>query len=254
MSGQSRRTVDAVQTACEILEVLQSKGQAGVTEIADEIGMAKGPVHRHLTTLDEQEYIVNEDGKYRLSLRYLDMANQVKKMVPKYDIITEEVQNLATETGEIAQFGTEEHGWVTYIYKADKETDVQTASSPGKREYVHSTSLGKAMLSQMSDDYVESILEKHGMPKKTEHTCTDMKEFFRMLENTRDQGYALDNEENIEGLRCIGMPVTGSESEVLGAVSISGPVSRMTDKRIENELVEALTRATNVMEINTKFA
>ncbi|WP_411966175.1 IclR family transcriptional regulator [Haloferax sp. YSMS24] len=254
MSEDSKRTVDAVHTACEILDVLQSRGQAGVTEIADEVGMAKGPVHRHLTTLADHEYIVNEGGEYRLSLHYLDMANQVKGMISKYDIIIEEVQNLAAEMGEIAQFATEEHGWVTYIYKADKESDVQTSSSPGKREYFHSTALGKAMLSRMSDDRVERILDKHGMPAKTEYTFTTPDELFENLETIRQQGYALDNEENIEGLRCIAMPVTGADSEVFGAVSISGPTSRMTDERIDEELKEALVRATNVMEINTKFA
>ncbi|QLC34749.1 IclR family transcriptional regulator (plasmid) [Halarchaeum sp. CBA1220] len=254
MPKQSRRTVDAVRTACEILDVLQTRERAGVTEIADEVGLAKGAVHRHLTTLDDCEYVVNEDGEYRLSLRYLDMANQVKGMVGNYDVIAGELQNLAEATGEIAQFATEEHGWVTYVYKATGDSGIQTASSAGKREYMHSTSLGKAMLAEMDEARVREILAEHGMPAKTEHTCTDADELIDTLAAVRERGYALDNEENITGLRCVGMPLTDGDTEVFGAVSVSGPVSRMTDERIGGEIAETLERSTNVIEINSKFS
>ena len=254
MARKTRRTVEAVRTTCEILYVLQSRKRVGVTEIADEVGMAKGAVHRHLTTLDDCEYVVNENGKYRLSLRYLDMANQVKELVGNYDIIADELGRLASETGEIAQFATEEHGWVTYVYKADTESDVQTASSTGKREYMHSTALGKTMLSQMADERVTEILKCHDMPAKTTQTITDQTTLFNQLDKIQDQGYALDDEENIEGLRCVAMPVTGADGEIFGAVSLSGPVSRMTTERIDKDLVEVLTRTTNVIEINSKFA
>jgi DNA-binding IclR family transcriptional regulator len=254
MTGKTQRTVEAVETACKILDLLQSRKQAGVTEIANELGMAKGAVHRHLATLTDCEYIANENGKYRLGLRYLDMANQVKDLVGNYDVITNELERLATETGEIAQFATEEHGWVTYVYKADSESDIQTASSAGKREYMHSTALGKTMLAWMPDDRVTAILDKHGMPRKTEYTTTDRSAIFEHLNDIRDQGYALDNQENIEGLCCVAVPVTDANSEVFGAVSLSGPASRMTTDRITGELVGTLNRATNVIEINSKFA
>jgi DNA-binding IclR family transcriptional regulator len=254
MSRKTRRTVEAVRTTCEILDILQSRKRVGVTEIADEVGMAKSAVHRHLTTLDDCEYVVNENGEYRLSLRYLNMANQVKELVGKYDIIANELQRLAAETGEIAQFATEEHGWVTYVYKANSESDVQTASSAGKREYMHSTALGKTMLGQMTDERVAAILDSHGMPAKTAHTFTERSALLDHLSDIREQGYAYDNAENIEGLCCVAMPVTDADSKVFGAVSLSGPASRMTNDRIARELVETLTRATNVIEINSKFA
>ncbi|GGL39024.1 IclR family transcriptional regulator [Halarchaeum grantii] len=254
MPEQSRRTVDAVHTACDILDVLQTRERAGVTEIAEEVGLAKGAVHRHLVTLNNREYVVNEDGEYRLSLRYLDMANQVKGMVGNYDVIAGELQNLAEATGEIAQFATEEHGWVTYVYKSTGDSGIQTASSAGKREYMHSTSLGKAMLAEMDEERARDILADHEMPKKTEHTCTDAEALMELLSDVRERGYALDNEENITGLRCVGMPLTDSDSDVFGAVSVSGPVSRMTDERIDSEIAETLERSTNVIEINSKFA
>ncbi|GAD52505.1 transcriptional regulator, IclR family [Halarchaeum acidiphilum MH1-52-1] len=254
MADDNRRTVDAVRTACEVLDVLQRRERVGVTEIAEEVGLAKGAVHRHLTTLDEAEYVVNEDGHYRLSLRYLDMADRVKEMIGNYDVIAGELEKLAETTGEVAQFATEEHGWVTYVYKANSGSGVQTASSAGKREYMHSTALGKAMLAEMNDERVTEILDEHGTPPKTEHTCTDPSELQASLETVRERGYSLDNQENITGLRCMGMPLMNDEPRVFGAVSISGPVSRMTDERIESELSEALARSTNVIEINSKFA
>ncbi|SFR65447.1 transcriptional regulator, IclR family [Halogeometricum rufum] len=254
MPEKTRRTVGAVRTTCEILNVLQDRRQAGVTEISEEVGLAKGAVHRHLTTLTECEYVVNEDGQYRLSLRYLDMANQVKEMVGNYDVIVNELQNLAEDLGEIAQFATEEHGWVTYVYKANSESGIQTASSAGKREYMHSTSLGKAMLAEMDEDRVNEILNKNGMPQKSDKTVASREELFDVLEQVRERGYAVDNEENIRGLRCVGTPLIDPETGVFGAVSVSGPISRITEDRIEGEIVNALTRTTNVIEINSKFA
>lgn len=254
MADESKRTVDAVGTTCEILDALQENERMGVTAVAEEVGMAKGAVHRHLATLDEHEYVVNEGGEYRLSLRYLDMANHVKGMIGNYDVIAGELRNLASETGEIAQFATEEHGWVTYVHKATGESGIQTASSAGRREYMHSTSLGKAMLAEMDEDRVRAILDRHGMPGKTEHTLTDRDALFEDIERVRERGYALDDEENIEGLRCVAMPITGGDDDILGAVSVSGPVSRVTTDRVEDEITEALARSTNVIEINSKFA
>lgn len=254
METNNSRTIKSVSCACQILGLLQEWDGAGVTELATELGYVKSAIHSQLATLMEHEMVVKDGNTYRLSLRYLDMAEHVKGQVGNYEVIKKEINSLADETGEIAQFATEEHGRLVYVHKAKGPSAVETASSIGAREYLHSTALGKAILSQLPRERVEKIIERRGLPQKTEMTVGTLEELFDLLETSRERGYAIDDEENIRGLRCIAAPVTHSSGIVFGALSISGPYSRMTDERIKNELSETISRSANVIEINSKFS
>ena len=254
MTTDSSRTIQSVDCACRILSLLQEWDEAGVTELATELGYAKSAIHKQLATLMDHELVVKDDGRYRLSLRYLDMAEHAKQQVGNFDIIKAEIDSLAEETGEVAQFATEEHGRLVYLYKAKGESAVETASTVGRREYLHSTALGQTILSQFPRERVEEILDQWGLPKKTEKTVTSRDALFETLETTRQRGYAIDDEENIQGLRCIAAPVLGADQTVHGALSVSGPYSRMTMERLESELDELISRSANVIEINSKFS
>jgi DNA-binding IclR family transcriptional regulator len=247
------RTVEAVQTTLDIVGLLQQRESAGVTELASALGRSKGTVHSHLATLLENEYVVKENDAYRLSLRYLELGETVKSRIDGYDIATAEVDDLAQKSDELAQFARHEHGHAVYLYKSGGKNAVQTASSVGKREYMHCISLGKAMLAFMPDDQVEEIIDEHGLPRYTDNTITTREGLFEELEEIRKRGYAFDREEMIEGIRCVGAPVRAS-GEVFGAISISGPSTRMDGDRYREELPNMLTRSANVIEINTKFA
>jgi DNA-binding IclR family transcriptional regulator len=247
------KTVQAVENACAVLAALQKLGGAGVTELADELSLAKGAVHAQLATLVQQGFVAKDGTTYRLSLRYLDMAEHVKNQFEKFDVVCSEVDSLASETGEVAQFATEEHGRLVYLHKTKGDDAVETASTIGCREYLHCTALGKAILSELPRERVDEIVDCHGLPAKTERTLTTRAELHETLDETRERGYAIDDEENIEGLRCIAAPVV-ADDEVLGAFSVSGPSSRMTDDRLQSELVETISRSANVIHINYKFS
>ncbi|MFO7926479.1 MAG: IclR family transcriptional regulator [Halobacteriota archaeon] len=247
------RTVEAVQTTLDIIGVLQNRESAGVTELASELGRSKGTIHSHLATLLENEYIAKRDDCYRLSLRYLELGETMKERISGYDIVASELDALAEKSGELAQFATHEHGQVVYLYKTSGENAVQTASSIGKREYMHRVSLGKAMLASMPDDRVDEIVETHGLPTSTENTISTLEELHEDLATIRDRGYAFDEEEKIKGVRCAAVPIK-SNGEIFGAISVSGPSTRMEGEWYREELPNMLTRSANVIEINTKFA
>ncbi|UPM44571.1 IclR family transcriptional regulator [Halocatena salina] len=191
---------------------------------------------------------------YSLSLRFLDIAEYVKNEVAKHDIVEDEVNSLAVDTGELVHFGAEEAGQVVYISKARGDAAVETVSSIGKRMPMHSTSLGKAILAELSPEQVEQIIERHGLPKRTEATITHADDLHEELAKTRQRGYAIDDEENIPGVRCIGMAIAAPDTDVLGALSISGPSQRMTDERIENDLSGVIAQAANVIEVNSMYS
>ena len=126
------RTVDAVKTTCSILEALQKLDGAGVTELADYVEISKATAYSHLTTLRNEEYVVKNGDEYALSLKYLDIAEYVRNRLGIYEVVQEELDSLANNTGELAQFATFEHGQTVYLHKSHGEQAVQTASSPGK--------------------------------------------------------------------------------------------------------------------------
>lgn len=248
-----QRTVESVGITLEIIEYLRQEGTAGITEIADALGRSKGTIHGHISTLAEHEHIVKEDGEYQLSLYYLDLGEAVKSRLKIYDVVEEELADLAEESGEVAQFAVEEHGRAVYIQKQAGENAVQTASSPGKRAYMHCTSLGKAMLAKLPPEQVDAIIEEHGLPRFTAETITTREDLFGELAEIREQEYAFDREELIDGLRCVACPVVRND-ELLGAISVSGPARRIEGEYFNEELPRMVRRSANVIEINAQFS
>lgn len=247
------RRIQSVEIAFNILEIVRKQNQISMTELADKLDHSKSTIHSHLRTLEDQEVIVRKENGYRLSLRILDMATDVHNQIGNYDVIVNEVDALAEETDEIAQFGLEEHGQVSYLYKAMGNSAVETASRAGVKQPIYSTSLGKAILAYLPDDRTEEIVSATKFNAKTSKTITTPRDLHSKLEEIADRGYAIDDEENIDGLRCVAAPVKNNEM-VLGAISVTGPASRITDDRLHGELADNVQRAANVIELNTKFS
>jgi DNA-binding IclR family transcriptional regulator len=253
MANKEVRKIHAVRITCALIRELQELNRAGVTELANRLDHSKSTIFSHLRTLEEEGLVVQGGSKYRLSLRFLDVASHIRDQFPNYKIISTELESLAEETGEVAQFGIEEHGQVSYLYKATGGNGVETASSVGTQQPIHSTALGKVILADMDEYRVREIVEQNGLPPKTERTITDPDELFEALAEIRERGYAIDNEENVEGLRCIAAPLL-ADSEPIGAVSVSGPSSRFNDEFFTETLPGMVTSAANVIELNSKFS
>lgn len=249
----SGRTIRSVKIAFNIIEVLKERDRIGVTELANELGHSKSTIYSHLQTLKERNILVQENDGYRLSLRILDIATHVRGQVGNYDVISNEVDKLAEETSEIVQFGIEEHGQVSYLYKATGENAVETRSRVGIQQPMYSTSLGKTILAFMPPQRTEDIIQSTEYTAWTSRTITSPKDLYDDLEAIVERGYGIDDEENIEGLRCIAAPVKNGDT-VLGAISITGPSSRFTHDRLHGDLAEHVQRAANVIELNTKFS
>jgi DNA-binding IclR family transcriptional regulator len=250
MTDDEPRTVDAVQRASDIIITLQELDGAGVTELADHLDVSKSGVHTQLTTLERNELVVKENGQYTLSLQFLDFGRYVRSRVNYYGIVEEEVEKLAQKTGEVAQFMVEEHGRGVYLHKARGENAIQTSSYVGDRNLLHCTALGKAILSELPNDYVEDVIDRHGLPRQTPNTIIDREELLEELERIRKQGVAYDREEILEGMQCIATSVITQNGDLLGAVSVTAPNSRMQQDRLENELADRVEHTANVIEIN----
>jgi len=244
------RRIQAVGTSCEILDALRRTAGAGVSELAAETGRSKATVHSHLSTLVDNEFVVKRGDTYETSLKFVDFGEHAKHSVDIYEIAKQEVDKLTAETGEVCQFMVEEHGRGVYLHKSRGENAVQTASSTGDRKDLHCTALGKAILSQLPRERVGAIIDRHGLEKHTENTVTSRDELFEELDRIRERNVAFDDEEALEGLRCVAAPTTYRGGDIQGAISTSGPTSRFKGERFHEDLAEAVRSAANVIEVN----
>lgn len=248
---EASRPVQAVATSCDIIRALRELDSAGVTELADHLDISKATAHNHLATLRQYEFVRKEGDTYDVSFLFIDYGEYAKNSSPIYDLAVGETETLAETTGEVASFMVEEHGKGVYLHKTSGEKAVQTYSYVGDRKHLHCSALGKAILAYTSRERVFEIIDKHGLPKRTENTITDEEVLLDELEKTRDRGYAVDNEEAISGLRCVAAPVIGHKGELHGAISVSGPIRRFKDSYFKDELPEIVLEATNIIKINT---
>jgi len=248
------RTIRAVERASQIIDVLRDEGPLGVTQLSSKLEMSKGTIHTHLVTLSNEGFVTQANGKYQLSLRLLGLSEQVTNRIEIYDLVQNQVDSLAEQTGERAQFSMMEDNMVITVYRAEGEQAIRATVTIGTPQYPHSIAVGKAMTAYLPDHQIDEIAEKHGLPKHTENTIVDVEGLKSHLEEVRGKEYAIDDEERFRGVRCIGTPLCDDSGHVLGGISISSPARRMTDERIESELKERLLRTANVIEVNAELS
>jgi len=250
----SANTIKASATTLEILEGLRELNGAGVTELANHLDMSKSNVHNYLNTLRREEYVVKDGSKYDVGLRFLGLSRYARKKQEIYNVACPELDGLAEETGELVNLLIEEHGRGVYLYQAEGPKSVEVDSSIGYRVYLHNTALGKTILAELDRDRVDGILDRHGLPSTTERTITDREELHEELERVRERGVAFDREERLQGLNCVACSIADNQGTVAGAISVSGPASRMSGDRLESDLPEKLQSVSNIVSLNLTYS
>lgn len=250
---KANNPVGTVETTIQILEALKEHGDASITELSEYTGLTKGTVHNHISTLREHRLIIKREGRYELSLRFLIFGEYVRNNNILYQTGEPKVQELADETGEIVHLSTEQHGLSMKLCKVLGENAVGErfhAVKLQRPDYLHYTATGKAILAFLPQSRVRKIIDEHGLVEMTENTITDRDALFEELEKTRNRGYSLNNQEEVKEVRAIGAPVRDRTGRVLGAVSVSGPVSRMQGERFRETMPERVQNTTNLIEAN----
>lgn len=247
-------TIQSVETSFAIVTELKERDGAGVTELATATDLSKSSVHKHLRSLQKQDFVVKEGKEYRLGLRYLDLGAYVRKQIPASTEIKHKLQELADESGESAQFAVEERGQTVVIYREVSQGGVYSRGRIGRRFYMHQTAAGKAILSQFSDHWVSRVINRHGLPKATPHTIDDEATLFEELTEVRERGIAFNSEESTEGLRSVAVPITGPEENVLGAFAVAGPIHRFNGDRFQTDIPNLLLSIANEIELNLAYS
>jgi len=237
-----------------IIDELQSAEYLGVTKLARRVDIAKSTAHYHLNTLCEEGYVVKEGSRYRLSLRFLRLGILARDRTTLFDTADAEVQELAEETGELALLGVEEQGMGVYLHKTAGDDAVDIDAQTGRFDYLHNRAFGKAILAHLDRDRVTEILDAHGLVRTTPRTITDREDLVEELEEIRSRGFAINEEESIEGIHGVATPILDKDGTVVGAISLAGPSERMERAMMTDEYAELLARTRNVVELNVQHA
>ncbi|RDI70064.1 IclR family transcriptional regulator [Halopelagius longus] len=250
---QAKHPVQTTRKTLRLIEELKRKGPCGVTELAEDLEMGTSAVHNHLMTLREESYVTKTGDEYRLGLKFLEVGGHTRRSMELYQVAAPEVEALSEETGELAHLLVEEQGLGVYLMCSKGEKAVDLETYVGLRTYLHTTALGKTILAHLPESRVEEILDRRGLKRETPNSIGTREELYAALETVRERGYAIDDGERVEGLRCVAAPVKTSSGEVLGAISVSAPASRVSDEDLSGRLSEMVLSAANVIELNINY-
>ena len=256
-TDSSWRTLKTVKRATEIIRTLVEFEGAGVSTVAEHLDMSVSSAHSHLATLHEVDYLVKEDGEYRLSYEYLMLGEYVRNSSPLFRFGREEADELADETGHYVHLYTEEKGLGVNIYEArgDSAGEYNYQSLKlQRREPLHITASGKAVLANLEEAWVRNIIDRHGLEQYTENTITSEAALFEELAQIRDQGYALNDEEEITGFKAVAAPVEAANGDVVGSISVAGPTRVFEDELLTEELPDQVVNAANMIQVNINMA
>ncbi|MHC3378141.1 IclR family transcriptional regulator [Haloarcula sp. H-GB5] len=254
MAKTAQNPVKSAETTFEVLDALKDLDGAGVTELARHLDIPKSTVHNYLSTLEQEEYVVNRDGVYEVGLRFLELGAYARHRERLFGIAKPEVDRLAEETGELANILVEEHGRGSYLYRARGDKAVQVKAHVGTRVPLHTTALGKAILAHMPTGRVDAIVDRHGLGGEASNSISNRAELEQALADVRERGVAFDDEERLEGLRCVAAPVLNHDDEIIGAISVSGPTNRFRGDRFREELPQKVLEVANVIELNVTYS
>lgn len=233
------------------LELLAENGDAGVMEVSTALGLNKSTAHRVLNSLIYMGYARQneETGRYEPSLKVVDLANQVMKHVDIVQVVRPYLRKLMELTDETVHFVERDGTDAVYIDKVESyRNGIQMVSRIGSRIPLYCSGVGKAIAAELDEHEVEEIWNLSRILPLTPYTITDFEAFRWELSEIRERGYALDNEENENGVRCIAVSLKDYTGRVKYAFSISAPVSRMDNERIRQLAGYVLEIKDQVME------
>ena len=243
-------TNQSVTRALTIISLFsRQRTQIGITEVSKVLGVAKGTAHSLVSTLVHGGFLCqdSDNKKYRLGLKVFEIG----MMQPQAQLLNQHALGPTMELSQTRKVVTRVAIWdddaVLVTYTNYPPNRPELSNSVGPRLHAHSTAMGKCILAHLPAADLDGFLTTHTLVGFTDATITDEAAFRREIEDIAQKGYALDREESLRGLVCMGAPVFDSSLAVLGAVSLSGsPESILAEDRIDRLAKDLLTCADKV--------
>ena len=216
--------IQSVERALQILDLFNEQAtELKITDISKLMGLSKSTLHSLLKTLQLHGYIDQnpENGKYRLGMKLVERGHFVVGSIDIRQKAKGWLTELSRRTG-------------LYIEKIEGKLAAIAYSRIGRRLPVHATAIGKVLIAWLGEAELNALLEGYQYTTFTPATLASREALMSALAQTREQGYALDSEENEQGVRCVAVPVWNHESRVIAALSLSTLTSRVDDAELAN--------------------
>jgi len=254
-SSASAAPVGVISKVLRILEALQgSSGGLPLKAICDRTGIHKSTAHRFLKHLERERYLIRtEAGAYLIGPRLSQLSPRGNQEATLQAVARPILWELWKSTQETVNLDVLDQGTVLYVDVIESPHEFRLSSRVGTRRSVHVTALGKALSAFLPTELRENILGSIAFQPATSRTIGNLVQFRQELDKIRRQGYAVDDEEAVQGARCVSAPILNSEGEPIAAVSVSGPVTRVSSNQVA-ALAGAVTAAARDISVAMGFS
>lgn len=230
----ARVSVQSLDRALQLLDIIADADGLSLADTAKKSDLAPSTVHRILGTLEDHGHVrVDPDtGHWLIGVAAFRVGSAFLRSRNLVAMSRVGMRQLMEATGETVNLGIDEDGDVVFVAQIESHAPIRAFFRPGRRTAIHASGIGKALLATMPDAHVAEILETRKPAAFTARTITGRKAMQAELAASRARGWALDDEEQTPGMRCVAAPIFNELGETIAAISISGPTVRMSDDRL----------------------
>lgn len=238
--------------AMNLISVLAGEGSCSVARLADQARVSKPSAYRILKTLEVGGYVVHDEARreYSVGPALFGLSRVLRSSSDLLRLSRPLMEELHQEFDETVNIGVVNHGEVVYLDTIESAQRLRSTLHVSMRDHMHSTALGKAILCRLPDAQAEAMLTAAKRPALTPNTMTSVADLMEHLVITRAQGYAIDDEENEVGSRCVAAPIVDVSGTPVASISVSAPTARMNSRlvaRVAKRVVEVTTELGKMM-------
>jgi DNA-binding IclR family transcriptional regulator len=243
---QSVPSADRILTILEL--VAESKRGLRLAEVAEQAQMPRSSAHCLLLTLERRGYLHRHEksGRYMFGLKLFSLAGYAINGLEVRELAAPYLGTLMQQTGLTVHMAIMEQQEPVLVSKVDPPGIFRLATWTGKRMDLHCTAVGKAIAAFLPEERLDELIMLRGMPRHNENTIVSRRKLKMQLLEVRKSGYALDDEEEELGLRCIGVPIFNHEGRVVAAISISGTIGQIHADNVARLGERAISAAGNI--------
>jgi len=237
---------NTVERTLSILETV-AHSTSGLTnsDISRRLKLPKSSASYILRILENRGYLTREtnSGKYRLGLKLMGLTRESATHTDIREVAKPIMESFVKRSNLATHLAVLDNGRAVYVEKVENANSfIKMDIWVGHRLPVHSTAIGKVLLSEMPETEVTAILDLRGMEKKTGKTINNAKRFLKELEKVRTFGFAVDNEENASGVRCVASPIFDAQGKIVAAIGTSDTIIRLDEAHLP-KVVESIKKA-----------
>jgi IclR family pca regulon transcriptional regulator len=235
----SERSGDFIQSLERGLAVINSfareRRAQTLSEVAQHTGLTRATARRVLLTLAELGYVTQTNREFALTPKVLDLGYSFLSSFRVVELAQQPMEKLVDEVKESSSMSVLDGSEIVYVARVPTTRIMTIALALGSRLPVYPTSMGRVLLAGLPDEEIERYISSTTLDRLTSHTVTDANEFREILDEVRDQGYALVDQELEEGVRSIAAPIRNAEGKVIAAMNVSCHAARVSVSQMKKE-------------------